>query len=368
MKPLAAIRFWKLRRTFGIAAVGAATALLASSCGLSLQSLPKIGGVSGPTYGVTATFSNVVNLPANAEVRLGALSVGYVSTIGLRDFQAVVKLRIKQVVKLPQGTSASIRFDTPLGEDFVLLQPPATTAATGKYLGNGSDIPESETTTAPSVEDTFAALGALLNGGGINQLQTIITQTNLALDGNQPQIRQLLESLNATVTSFANNTPAIDNALTAISNLSQVLNQGRDTIANGIAALGPAVAVLGQENQDLVDLLGQLNRLSSAANTVIEQSSTGTVATLKALQPLIGQLLSVQGQLAPALSAVDSLEKNTPRIAPGGYAQLAIQSTIEVPPVPSDAPPLQKVTVDPPESEQSYNRSAIATLIEGGLP
>jgi phospholipid/cholesterol/gamma-HCH transport system substrate-binding protein len=368
MRPIHATFFRALRRKYGLAAAGAATAVVASSCGLSLQSLPKIGGVSGPTYAVTATFANVVNLPANAEVRLGALSVGFVSSIGLRNFQAVVTMRVKQTVRLAQGTSASIRFDTPLGEDYVLLQPPSTTTAATGILGNGSQIPESGTSTAPSVEDALGALGALLNGGGINQLQTIITQTNLALDGNQPQIRQLLESLNATVTSFANNTPAIDNALTAISNLSRVLNQGRETIANGIAALGPAVAVLGQENQDLASLLAQLNRLSTAANNVIEQSSTGTVATLKALQPLIGQLLSVQQQLAPTLSAVDSLEKNTPRIAPGGYAQLAIQSTVEVPPVPSDAPPLQKVTVDPPESEESYNQSAIATLIEGGLP
>ena len=350
-------------------AAGSATfVLLASSCGLSLQSLPKIGGVSGPTYGLRATFANVVNLPSNAQVRLGAFSVGYVSSIGLNNFQAVVTMRVKKNVKLPDGTTAAIHFDTPLGEDFVQLQPPDPSLVNGQYLADGAAIPESQTTTAPSVEDAFGALGALLNGGGIDQLQTIVTQTNLALDGNQSQVRQLLESLNTTVTSFTKNSPAIDNALSAMADLSRVLNQGRDTITNGIAALGPAVAVLGQENQDLAQLLSQLNNLSTAANNVIEQSSSGTVATLKALQPLVNQLLSVQQQLAPALSAVDSFERNTPRIAPGDYVQLSIQSTIEVPPVPSDAPPLQKVTVDPPESEQAYNRSAIVTLIEGGLP
>jgi phospholipid/cholesterol/gamma-HCH transport system substrate-binding protein len=355
-------------RRVGAPVAALSVAVLASSCGLSLQSLPKLGGVSGPTYGVTATFANVVNLPANAQVGLGAFSVGYVSSIGLKDFQAVVSMRVKTSVKLPLGTTAAIQFDTPLGEDYVLLEPPAPTPVGTQYLTNGSAIPESETNTAPSVEDAFAALGALLNGGGIDQLQTIITQTNLALDGNQTQIRQLLESLNATVTSFANNTPAVDGALAAMASLSKVLNQGRNTITNGIATLGPAVAVLGQENQNLANLLAQLNTLSASANNIIEQSATGTVATLKGLQALIGQLLGVQQQLGPALDAVNSFETNTPKVAPGDYAQLAIQSTIEVPPVPSDAPPLQKVTVDPPESEQSYDRSAIATLIEGGLP
>lgn len=354
------------RIKLGLATIG--VGLLASSCGLSLQSLPKIGGVSGPTYGLRATFANVVNLPTNAQVRLGAFSVGYVSSIGLKDFQAVVTMRIKKSVKLPVDTTAAIHFDTPLGEDFVQLQPPDSSALVGPYLTDGTAIPEALTSTAPSVEDALGALGALLNGGGIDQLQTIITQTNLALNGNQGQIRNLLESLNATVTSFAQNSPAIDNALSAIASLSQVLNQGRDTITNGIASLGPAVQVLGQENQDLASLLGNLSNLSAAANNIIEQSATGTVATVKALQPLIAQLLSVQQQLAPALSAVDTFEKNTPAVAPGDYVQLGIQSTIQVPPVPSNAPALQKVTVDPPESDESYNRSAIATLIEGGLP
>lgn len=360
------MRLPPLRRTRipGLAAV----VVLASSCGLSLQSLPKIGGISGPTYAVTATFANVVNLPANAQVRTGAFSVGYVSSIKVEDFQAVVTMRIKRSLKLPVGTTAAIHFDTPLGEDFVLLQPPQPAPAGAVLLADGSHIPESETQTAPSVEDAFGALGALLNGGGIDQLQTIITQTNLALDGNQQKIRSLLESLNATVTSFAQNSPSIDNALNAIAALSKTLNNGSGTISNGIATIGPAVAVLGQENQDLAGMLTQLDRLSGAANNIIQASATGTVQTVKALQPLLGQLISVQQQLGPALDAVDAFERNTPRITPGDYVQLAINATVQLPQVPSDAPALQKVTVDPPESTQSYDRSAIAILLEGGLP
>lgn len=358
-----------MRRRLRIAGL-AAVALIASSCGLSLQSLPKIGGVSGPTYAITATFANVVNLPANAQVRTGAFSVGYVSSIKVKDFKAVVTMRIKKKVKLPAGTTAAIHFDTPLGEDFVLLQPPQPAPAGASLLANGSHIPESDTQTAPSVEDAFGALGALLNGGGIDQLQTIITQTNLALGGQEQnqRLRSLLESLNDTVTSFAQNSPSIDNALNAIAALSKTLNDGRDTISTGIATIGPAVSVLGQENQNLADLLTQLDRLSGAANNIIDASAAGTVQTVRALQPLLGQLISVQQQLGPALDAVDSFERNTPRITPGNYLQLAINGTVQVPPVPSDALPLQKITVDPPEETQSYNQSAIEILIEGGLP
>jgi phospholipid/cholesterol/gamma-HCH transport system substrate-binding protein len=357
-----------MRSTTKAVAGLAAVVLGCSSCGISLQSLPKIGGVSGPTYTLTATFANVVNLPANAAVRSGAVTVGYVSAIGVKDFQAQVTMKIKKSTKLPVGTSADIDFDTPLGEDFVSLQPPAAAAPNGPVLTDGENLPEDKNLTAPSVEDAFGALGAVLNGGGINQLQTIITQTNLALDNNQGPIRALIQNLSATVTSFAQNTPSIDGALNAMAQLSTVLNRGSNTISNGIATLGPAVAVLADENHDLGALLNQLNQLSSVSNSIITASSAGTVSTLHALQPLLTQLVSVQQQLGPALTAIDGLEKNTPKVAPGDYLQLSINATVQVPPVPSDALPLHKVTVDPPESTESYDRSGIATLIEGGLP
>ncbi|HET9731791.1 MAG TPA: MCE family protein [Acidimicrobiales bacterium] len=350
-----------------------AAVLLLSSCGISLQSLPKIGGVSGPTYGISANFANVVNLPANATVRVGAFSVGYVSSIRLQDFQAVVAMRIKKSARLPTGTTASIRFDTPLGEDFVLLQPPASTAtADASYLRDGANIPESRTQTAPSVEDTFGALGALLDGGGINQLQTIISQTNLALNGNQAQIRSLITDLNSTVTSLASDTPAIDRSLQAMADLSKTLHDGAGTIQQGLAALGPAASVLASETGDLQGLFRNLDTLSTAADSIIAASAAGTAQTFQALKPLLDQLTSVQAQLDPALSAVTQLERYTPRAVPGDYLQLSINATIGIPPVPSDAPPLQKVTVDPPDYNRGYDSQAdqrsIAAVLEGALP
>ena len=357
-----------LRRLLA-AAAGLVAALALSSCGISLQSLPKIGGISGPTYRVTATFANVVNLPANAQVRVGAFPVGYVSSIRLQDFKAVVGMRIKDRTKLPEGTTASIRFDTPLGEDFVLLQPPSgTTTTAAAYLHDGSTIPESDTETAPSVEDTFGALGALLNGGGINQLQTIISQTDLALNGNQQQIRNLIQDLNSTVTSLATHTPSIDRALQAMAALSKTLNDGRGTIQQGLAALGPAASVLASETSDFEGLFTNLNSLSTAANNIINASAAGTVATFQQLKPLLDQLTSVQARLDPALSAVTALERYTPRAIPGDYLQLSINATIGIPPVPSDAPPLQKITVDPPTSNQASTDQSIAMVLEGGLP
>ena len=104
------------------------------------------------------------------------------------------------------------------------------------------------------------------------------------------------------------------------------------------------------------------------ANAIVSSSQAGAVQTVQALQPLLTQLVDVQQEVGPALSAIYQLEQLTPRAVPGDYLQLAINATIQVPPVPAGTAPLQKVTVDPPEPTESYSQSGIATLIEDGLP
>jgi phospholipid/cholesterol/gamma-HCH transport system substrate-binding protein len=352
----------------GRGAVLAAVVVATSSCGISLQSLPHIDSLSGPFYHVKAVFTNVANLPANASVREGAFQVGYVSNIAADDFHATVTMAIKKSVTLPAGTTMQVRFDTPLGDDFIAVVTPTNLTANAPPIKPGATIPQTQTTTAPSVEDVLGALGTLLNGGGLNQLHTIITETDNALHGNESQVRSLLNSLNSTITTFATNAPSFDRALQAMNTLSQTLNQGSATIVAGINNLTPAVQVLQGETGDLNNLLGHVNQLSTVSNQVVLASQNGTVQTIKALQPLLDQLVGVQQQLGPALGAVDTFLRLTPRAVPGDYLQAAITANIGVPNVPSDALALHKVTVDPPDPNLGYNKSAIATILEGALP
>jgi phospholipid/cholesterol/gamma-HCH transport system substrate-binding protein len=94
-----------------------ASAVCLAGCGfhgLSLQSLPKLGEVTSPTYPIYAKFANVLNLPVEGQVRVGPQVVGEVSGISAQDFVAIVTMRIEKSVTLLQGTTAQVRFDNPL--------------------------------------------------------------------------------------------------------------------------------------------------------------------------------------------------------------------------------------------------------------
>jgi phospholipid/cholesterol/gamma-HCH transport system substrate-binding protein len=344
------------RRLVALVALGA----LAGGCGFSLQSFPKIGGQSGPSYPIYARFTNVLNLPANAQVRDGSAVVGTVTSITTHDFLADLTLAIRTDVHLPVGTTAQVRFDSPLGDEYVLLIPPASPPRPS--LAPGATLGTNATTTAPSIENTLAALGAVLNGGGITQLQTIVVELNKTFGGNQGQIRDLLGQLTVALRSLSAHTGDIDGAISAVGTLAAELNARRGTITSGIDAIAPAVGVLAKENGDLRGLLRQLTRLSRTTNAIVATSGRDTITDAHDLVPVINQLVGVEKRVGPDLADIARFEALTPKIAPGDYLQVSLTLHTDFNSGPVDA-----------EDTAATNRpatgsTAIAELLEAGLP
>jgi len=348
---------------------GAALAMAAAGCGLSLQQLPKIGSLGKLSYPLRAQFTDVLNLPANAQVRRGSEVIGQVTGIAVHDFVADLTLRVRDGVRLPVGTTAEVRFDNPLGEEYVVLEPPLRPATA--YLAANAVIPTDRTQTAPSVEDTLGALSTVLNGGGIAQLGTIIHELNQTFAGNQPQIRQLLSNIDTAVTALAGNAGSLDNALAAVSDLMRQLNQGSATIVTGISTLAPAIGVLAGENGQFQQLINGLNQLSGVANAVAQQSGANSVAAVRSLLPVVDQIVSVESQVGPDLADIERFEAETPKVAPGNYLQVSVDAQVDINPAPTVASSTSAAAAaasaaSGPAGGVASGGRAVAVLLEGG--
>lgn len=362
-------------RTVITPAFSLVVAALLGGCALSLQSLPKITGNSSSTYPVRAIFANVLNLPDDAQVRLGAQVIGQVGQISTQNYEADLILDIDSGVHLLVGTTAQIRFDNPLGDEYVLLDEPSGTAqeasTTEQFLARNSLIPQSDTSTAPSVEDTFAALSLVLNGGGINQLQVIIHELNNTFNGNQPQVKSFLTTIDHAFISLAGGRSAIDNALSSIENLTRKLNGGRQTIASGINTIAPAIGVLASENGQISSLISELSNLGAIGTRVAQQSGENSVNDVKALLPVVQQLQSVTQQIGPDLGALATFEADSQKIAPGDYLQGNVITDVLLPAGAFEPTPLS--AAKPSSSSLGYATApengsrAVSGLLEGGL-
>ncbi|MCE7000111.1 MCE family protein [Saccharothrix sp. S26] len=278
-------------------AVLVASALVLTGCGSGgfdgVYTMPLPGGadVGDRPYAVKVHFKDVLDLVPQAGVKVNDVPVGRVDRIdlGADGWTAEVTVLVNGDVKLPGNSVARLRQSALLGEKYVELAGPAEGREEGA-LGDGSVIPVERTNRNPEVEEVFGALSMLLNGGGIAQLQDISRELNAALEGNEPQIRSLLDNLNRLVGDLDAHKGEITRALDGLNRLGGTLNAQRDQITGVLDGLEPGLKVLSEQRTQLVTLLQSLDALSDVAVDTVNKSKDDIVADLKALTPTLQKL------------------------------------------------------------------------------
>lgn len=276
------------------------TPVVLTGCGVTAADLPLPGGgVDGETYELTAVFSDALNLPDKAHVKLDGVDIGVVEDISAKDFTARVRMAVQRKVALPRGTTAELRQATPLGDVFVALHLPKEA---GPPLHAGEVIPISSTSAAASVEDTLAALSALVNGGGLGQLKTIIREVNTALDGRGAQTAHLINELTTTLSTLNQRTNDIDRILNSALSLSETAKQRQGTIDAAFAELSPAIKVLSDQTGRFTTVLTEVAQVSDLGNKVIDQTETQIRSLLRDLGPVLDGFGALESSLGPTLA------------------------------------------------------------------
>lgn len=287
----------------------AVTSLTAvTGCGFKgAQSFTLPGGVgtgSDATV-ITVEFSDALDLVPQSSVKVNDVTVGSVGDIKLgKDPKgndiAVVKVRIKKDVVLPSNSTASLRQTSLLGEKFVDIEAPLPDKAVGR-LKTGDTIKIGFTTRNVEIEEVLSALSLVLNGGGLEQVQTISKEITAALKDREPQVRSLLTQLNTFIGGLDDQKADIVRALDSLDRLTARLSAQRTIIAAALDDLPGGVKVLADQRASLTKLLTGLDRLGDVSVRVINASQTNTVADLKALQPILAGLNSAGDSLPKSL-------------------------------------------------------------------
>ncbi|MGB9376063.1 MAG: MCE family protein, partial [Mycobacteriales bacterium] len=317
-------------RRRGLSAVSAVVSLLLvgllSGCGFNLYDVQLPGGAAtgSDVYRVTAEFADVLDLVPQSAVKVNDVTVGSVEKITLDGFVAKVRLRVKNSVKLPDNAVAAIRQTSLLGEKFVSLAPPTSGRLVGS-LGNGDIIPLSRTSRSTEIEEIFSALSLLLNGGGLQQLQTINQEMSKALTGRETDIRDLLDQLNTFIGGLDAQKAQIVRALTGLDKLSATLAAQKTTITQALDTIGPGLKVLADERKQFVAMLTALNKLSNVGTRVILASKDATVANLNAIQPILANLAAAGKNLPNALELLLTypFPRNFPAAVTGDFTRLS---------------------------------------------
>ncbi|GAA5044260.1 MCE family protein [Nocardia callitridis] len=295
------VRIPSFTRRVGAALAVALTGALISSCASDgIYSVPLPGGanVGSQPLHVDIEFDDVLDLVPQSAVKVDGVPVGRVDSIGLGadKWTAQVRTLVNSSVQLPANARAEVRQSNLLGEKFIELSRPTSEPEQGK-LANGSVIPLSRSRHATEVEQVLGALSLLLNGGGVAQLQPIISELNKTLGGREDRTRSLLEQADTLVKGLDDQVDDITRSIDGLATLSARVSGQTEQIGKILDELPQGIRILQQQRPQLIGLLAQLDRVGQAGFDVLNTSKDDLIRDLTALRPTLQEL----GRAAPDL-------------------------------------------------------------------
>jgi len=316
----------------------AAVAVLASGCGISgLYGVPLPGGpeLGERPYHVVAYFRDVLDLVPQANVRFNDVGVGKISEIEAVEIDGAYAAKVTMVVnrsaQLPENAEAAVRQTSLLGEKFVELRSPRGAQPRGT-LDDGDEIPIERTQRNAEVEEVLGALSMLINGGGVEQIQSIAQEINKALEGNEPEIKALLTDLDTLFAGLDSQKNEITRALEGLNTLSITLNNQRAQLVTALDELEPGLAVLHEQRGQLVTMLQAIERLGGVATDIVNRSRDDIIADLRALQPILTELARAGENLPRSLELLLTFPfpDNAVDAVKGDYANLDLKIDLDL--------------------------------------
>jgi phospholipid/cholesterol/gamma-HCH transport system substrate-binding protein len=318
------------KRTRRLIAVLALVILGSAGCKFNgIYSLPLPGAVANGahTYTVNIQFADVQDLVPYSAVKVDDATVGHVKSVSVQGTHALVVAQLKDSVVLPANTTALVSETSLLGERFVSLQPPQDHSQWRGKLTKGMTIGLPETDSDATVEEVLGALSLVLNGGGLQQIQTISTEINTALSGRESNTRDLLEQLKTFATGLNSQKDDIVKALQGVDHLATTVKAQESVVTNALDQLPTALQILADNRVQLTKMLTALSHLGDVAVQTINGSRDALLANLRNLEPTLTELAKAGEQIPTSLQILFTFPEadGTEDVYRGDYTNVDLQ-------------------------------------------
>lgn len=316
--------------------VGLCSAVSLTGCAWEgVNSLP-LPGAPGRVAGATiyhVEIANVGTLESNSPVMIDDVIVGSVGQMTVRNWHADVEVSMEPGIDIPANAIATVGQTSLLGSTHLALNPPPGVMPTGR-LAPGETIPLNKSSTYPSTEQTLASLSTVVNGGGLGQVGTIVSNLNTAFHGRQGAIRDLITRLDTFVGTFDEQRDNIVSTIESLNRLAGKFNEQRDVITEALQKLPPALDVLVRERPRLTTALVRLGIFSDTASGVINDVQADLVENLQHLEPTVRALADVGINLNKAIAFLPAFpygQRSIDKQLKGDYYNLSVILDFTIP-------------------------------------
>lgn len=287
--------------TMGIATIAVLSLAGCRFDGVNSLSLPG-NATDGPTYSLTIELRDAQNLVGNSIVKADNVTVGTVRKVFVDNVIAKAVVDIDQSVQLPRNSTAQLAQTSVLGAQYLEISfPPPVDGRSVEFMRNGDRISLEETTEYPSTEAVLSALSLVLNGSGLEQLRTIMSELNHAAGGREEVLNSAIARIETFVDGLDAQRSNIVRAIDSLNDFSSELEKQNATIEVGIESIQPALEVLDAERGQLTEMLDRIGRFGQSADAVLKSSRENLDSNLRDLEPTLTALADSGSDLPESL-------------------------------------------------------------------
>ena len=98
-------------------------AVILVAAGFFLFAYTSTGGAALSDYGLTVRITHADGLKAGSDVRIGGVKVGDISDLGLERFTAVLHIRLRDDVKVPNDSTLGVSSDGLTPGSYLVITP-----------------------------------------------------------------------------------------------------------------------------------------------------------------------------------------------------------------------------------------------------
>jgi phospholipid/cholesterol/gamma-HCH transport system substrate-binding protein len=257
----------------------------------------------GSTSGYSAVMSDATGLSKGDPVKIAGIRSGTVNSIKLQHGAAKVSFSLDKSVQMRTGTQAGLRWRNVIGQKDLYIYP----GSTGRTVGPGYTIPESQTFAGADIGAFLNAAGPLLKAINPNDANSFVQGILGALQGNESQVTGLLGN-SAQLSSALG---ATDNQVgSIIDNMSQVLSAlaARNGDINSlIDNLNQAGQVLASNNDNLDTAISDFGQLASQLSNLFATNRGNLDASINSLQSITDVLSQHHADLLNGISLLSNV-------------------------------------------------------------
>jgi phospholipid/cholesterol/gamma-HCH transport system substrate-binding protein len=181
--------------------------------------------------------------------------------------------------RVPRGSTATVAKTSVLGENYVLLTPPAgNDLATGPYLPDGATI--ADTSVEPDIEQVTAKAGPLVEALGTQDVNAILDAASTAFAGKGDDVNRLIEQTAEVTDAYSAARADLATSIDALAELGDDLAEGSPELDRLPGTLAAATSRLAHGRRHIKKTIVALTNLSREANLTVHPRHAARLRTL----------------------------------------------------------------------------------------